>query len=273
MSSSERADFENELMRDPLLKNEFDLQRDIINSIKAYRKAELKSRLDNIVVNPAPFITPLAKIAASIAVGSLAVWGSYYYLKPDAPDVPQVTISAETQESELIAEFIPHRPEVAIVPTVEETPSIEIAAPAPKPTTVPVLREIRPPETFMPDTIEAFKEAAPQFTDEGILKPEISASIALEGSLPEILVNEAPDKKNRFYYQNYDGKLYLYGDFSAAPYLLIELNTETDRQLFLNYNEEYFLIKPVQKEVTPLTAIHDSALVNQLNALKQEQNK
>lgn len=273
MSAPERADFEDELLRDPLLKNEFELQRDIVNSIKNYRKVELKSRLDNIAVNPAPYAAPFAKMAASIAVGSLAIWGSYNYFKAEEPAVEQVNISAAAQESALFTEFIPDRPEVTIQEMVEGIPEQEVSLPVQKPTlrsNVTARREIRIPEAKIPNMNEAFREAAPQFKDEGTLKNDISGSATVEEQFPEIMISEAPDRKNKFYYQNYDGKLYLYGDFSKTPYVLIELNTETDRRLFLNYNDDYFLIKTAQKDVTPLSAIRDASLIQQLNALKDK---
>jgi hypothetical protein len=51
MSAGEKYLFENELAKDPLLQNEIDLQKDIVEALKSNRKAQLKDRLNNIEVN------------------------------------------------------------------------------------------------------------------------------------------------------------------------------------------------------------------------------
>ncbi len=51
LSAEDKVDFEQSLQQDPLLQNEFLLQKDIMGSIQSYRKAELKQRLQQIDVS------------------------------------------------------------------------------------------------------------------------------------------------------------------------------------------------------------------------------
>lgn len=272
MSAADKAAFEDELLRDPLLRNEFEFQQEIINSLKSYRKAEIKSRLDNIAVNPSPYFATVAKIAASIAVSSLMIWGGHTYLKSQKPDVPQVNISAELPVSDN-DNFIPARPEVTIQAQDDTQASITSVPSLPKlRRTATLRREIRVPEANIPDMSETFREAVPQFKDEGTLKVD-GGNIRRDEGLVEIRVGESPDKKNRYYYQNYDGKLFLYGDFSKAPYVLMELNSDRERRLFLHYNDQYYHIKPNQKTVSPLLSIKDTTLIRQLDFLKTDKVK
>jgi hypothetical protein len=271
MSAAEMARFENALLHDPLLKNEFELQRDIVDSIKAYRKAEIKARLEGIKINPAPQFATYLKIAASVTLTSFMIWGAYtYFNAEDKEIITKVEIPAITETP-----FIPFIEEVPDMPLAQHIEpagaDIEVVTPKPSRRTerVAAKRELKLPEVRLPDVLANFEDTSPMIMDKGLPKPPTSFPNIDEKSLvPEILVKDLPGKKNQFFYQNYDGKLYLYGNFSASPYELIELNTEAGRRLFLNYDSSYFNIKPDQKDVVPLERIQDSSLVQELNVLK-----
>src|SRR5437879_2635710 len=85
MSAGDKAFFQSELAKDPLLNNEIDLQKDIIESLKEHRKAQLKNRLNNIKIETAPTYTGL-KVAASILLAGLISFGGYNYLSNTKKD-------------------------------------------------------------------------------------------------------------------------------------------------------------------------------------------
>jgi len=76
MSAAEKAFFEHELAKDPLLNNEIDLQKDIVEALKSNRKAQLKNRLNNIQIDNTVNYTGL-KVAASILFAGLISFGGY----------------------------------------------------------------------------------------------------------------------------------------------------------------------------------------------------
>ena len=51
LNPAQRLDFENKLLHDTDLKEELDLQKDLVEGIKEARRLELKSRLSNIPIN------------------------------------------------------------------------------------------------------------------------------------------------------------------------------------------------------------------------------
>ncbi len=51
LSDIDRLDFENKLLHDSELREEYNFQKDIVKGIKETRRLELKSRLSNIPIN------------------------------------------------------------------------------------------------------------------------------------------------------------------------------------------------------------------------------
>jgi hypothetical protein len=266
MGSAEMAEFENAMLHDPLLKSEFELQKDIIESLKAYRKAEIKARLDAIQVNPAPHFANFLKIAASITITSIMIWGAYTYFNDSEDYAEKVDITSINDGfHEFHLEELPGMPLVAEANPIEEIHDVPVAK---RNVRTATKKEIRFPEVRLPDIAVNFEDASPIIKDEGLPKNSHFNQLD-EGALaPEILVKELPGKKNQHLYQNYDGKLYLYGNFASSPYELIELNTENGRRLFLKYDSSYYVIKPDQKNIVPLEVIQDTTLVQELQILK-----
>jgi hypothetical protein len=265
MSAAEMARFEDAMLHDPLLKNEFELQKDIIESIKAYRKSEIKARLENISINPAPLLTSYMKIAASITITSFIAWGTYtYFGTSDLDLVERVEIPA-TIDVPRMEVAIPDMPLVQL-PMVAEA---EEPKPAGRLKTAAVRKEIKLPELRLPDVLFNFEDTSPVMVDEGFSKTQTRFPNLDDKTLvPEIMVQDMPGRKNQFFYQNYEGKLYLYGNFSASPYVLMELNTTAGRRLFLHYDDSFYNIKSDQNEIVPLEKLQDTSLVNELNVLK-----
>ena len=78
LSKVDRLDFENKLLHDSELREEYNFQQDLVNGIKETRRLELKSRLSNI-----PITTPLYQTIGfkAIAVATISAgigFGAYY---------------------------------------------------------------------------------------------------------------------------------------------------------------------------------------------------
>ena len=82
MSASDQVAFENTMETDPVFKQEIELQKDIMETLKAKRKAELMARLDSIDVSGLTASNTIAttwKIAAGILLATGVLTGVYLY--------------------------------------------------------------------------------------------------------------------------------------------------------------------------------------------------
>ena len=66
LSDIDRLDFENKLLHDSELREEYNFQKDLVNGIKEARRLELKSRLSNIPINT-PLYQTIGFKAVSLA--------------------------------------------------------------------------------------------------------------------------------------------------------------------------------------------------------------
>src|SRR5210317_657639 len=80
LSDIERLDFENRLVHDSGLKEEFNFQKELVEGIRESRRLELKSRLSNIPINTPLFQTvgfkaiAVASISAGIGIGAYFIF-------------------------------------------------------------------------------------------------------------------------------------------------------------------------------------------------------
>lgn len=278
LSREEMRVFENGLEKDPLLKGEIGLQREIIESIKQSRRLELKSRLNNIEIGGATSTGYAAyKIAASLLVTGLLSSGIYFYVnnKSDISDkkgnslnTAPVNVSKNANNSLKNNELIvssENRPTVSRGSkhidqhTSDETPSDRSA----------LNIEDNPKEIKSPEIKESFEDA--EFhADNNFDAPEGTVVKDDEGHISDLEVSIQPKGKNNFHYQFYSNKLYLYCDFTAKPYELLELNTSKSKRLYLHFSNAYYELKSSQIEIAPLKMIKDPRLIQQLDAIKDK---
>lgn len=255
LSEKERLEFENQLNTDPLLRKEFQLQEDIIGSIRNVRKAELKSMLNNVQVStgPGPGLFSLKLTAGLIGAAILGV-GTYFYVnreeKTNENNIEIVDDSLTAEEENNGSAMVPKEttPEVGILGKGENggdaVTSNEETTDNPEPTVIekePIL------DTETDNTIAENKE-----TEE----------VAKEG----LTSDKNPDA---FHYQFNDNKLYLYGDFKGIPYDIITLTQDSSEQLFMYYNQKYYYLDQNQKSIKPFKLVEDSVLIKQLEDKNQ----
>src|SRR5436190_1701308 len=80
LNAADKLALEEGMTKDPLLKNEVELQNDIIESLKNSRKIQLKNRLNTIDMNTASTgVSSAVKIAASFITVGIVGAGLYYF--------------------------------------------------------------------------------------------------------------------------------------------------------------------------------------------------
>ena len=276
MSKNEQLEFEIQLQNDPLLNNEFEFQKDIVESIRNFRRTEIKARLDNINVG-APSGFSFLKIAASVAVSSMIAVGSYMYLTSENSKLDRISISGN-DEVHFQVESLPEKPELitSYIQAEEELPkAIEGKNPVAQREviekdlgniTASSKNTIAEPKVILPDLIDSFEDVNMLEADDDFANITTSFEAIKRKDVPDFEIENIDSDK--FHYRFFDGKLFLYGDFSDHPYEIIELKSRDKKSVFLNYNDEYFLLEDNQIKVSPLIPISDSTVISELDILK-----
>ena len=282
LSEIDRLDFENKLLHDSELREEYDFQKDLVEGIKETRRLELKSRLSNIPIN-----TPLYQTVGfkAIAVASISAGigiGAYYMLSEDdnlqLSDI-NITQNQITQTEENDIPLIPE----AITPIFKEEPTEEIIMDVipqekPKPEDVIVKNtevkeeaKIVQPNVIQPNVVEVFEEediSSADIDNENQINNLDDIKENLESTVEIATIK---DKRNKFHYKFFENKLYLLGSFNDMPYEIIELNSSSGKSYFLYYNESYFKLKTDQIKPAPLVKIENDSLVNELRIIQSNQ--
>ncbi len=286
MSKGQINEFEKQLRQDPLLENEFQLQKDIVESIQHFRHAELKATLDAVEVGGTAFSG--IKVAAGIGLLALLGAGIYYFGTSDkskdiTPTVAEQEVTTPKEEAndivENTAEAIDTKANneevtenISIIEKVDEDEkSTKVLATSPKDNDNVATKQqeiVDAPDITLPEVVENFNETNDNQIAENINVPVNKMQQATETYIPKTAVVEVEDKKYAFHYQFYDNKLYLYGDFENK-YEILELNTPKGISIYMFYNAQFYELKQDQEEITPLESIKDETLIEDLNTIKE----
>lgn len=296
LSGKEKLEFEEKMQTDPVLETEFQLQKDIVNSLKEYRKAELKARLDNINVGSGVG-SGINAVNWVITAGitSMIGLGAYLYLNQDE----EAALSEPSDNTELNYEKAPDEigdeittiePSEGKKPSFEEGVIDESIAEENKENEISEITDVSTEEklaenivqpkgsepteneaeveVIKPNVIESFEEDGNMDIDSQVDLPENNLSQAGAGHTIPLEVESKDDEKHHFHYRYYNSKLYLYGDFKNIPYELIELNTSSGKNLYMYYKGSFYYIQENQMQVKPLKKIKDVKLIEQLDGLR-----
>jgi hypothetical protein len=285
MSAGDKARFENELAKDPLLKNEINLQKDIVESLKGFRKAELKARLNNIEVGMGSNYTGI-KVAASIILASLLSFGSYYYFSGNNNQSNQetenrspVASNNSTESKNNIAPVVVEKNNTEVIEKTNAKTSTKDDVIINKKKSPKVTNSADPSVKADEGSLPAFNspEIKDQFGDiekfqneTNIQMPKGDVGQTTDNHTINDLQVEVKNTKKQFHYQYYNHKLFLYGDFDSNPYEIFELNTKKGKELYLFHNNEFYGLKQGQTKVTPLQLIKDTEKLSALNALRNK---
>lgn len=283
MSEIQRLEFENQLVNDSELREEYNLQKDLINGIKETRRLELKARLNNIPIN-----TPLYQTIGfkSVVVASISAgigFGAYYLLDPtDNLSLSKIDV---TQNKEIIAEqeTIPEMPEAIIPITDDKKKSDKKAAKvkeSEEPSEVVALNTekeakqepvVVQPNVIEPDVVEGFEEddfSSEEITVDNQINDLENVKESVESTVE---ISTVKDKRNKFHYKFFENKLYLLGNFNDMPYEIIELNAKSGKSYFLYYNSNFYQLETEQLKPAPLEKIENDSLVNELKIIQMNQ--
>ena len=120
MSPDQMQEFEMQLHTDPVMRSEFELQQDIINSLQDYRKTQLKARLDQVPVSMGPSGLMGIKAAAAIVISGVIGLGAYLYFMPKSELPNQISEITTTEEIAIPENVVTNVPNDEIEEIVEE---------------------------------------------------------------------------------------------------------------------------------------------------------
>lgn len=281
LSAADKQSFEAQMQADAALTKEVAFQKQLVNGVSAYRKAQLKARLDLIEVAPSPISiigqSAYWKIAGSVVVASLIATGIYFTWDSEPKEsISQIEISSQVNLPESIT--------VPVVPNVIE--------PVSERQTVDKQSTTKKIESVVE---KITKDPAPTSRTENVFVPKVNApdpdevadrALATDlASLPEMAASDVVNKVSKpidvktieeegleITYKYYEGKLFLYGDFNKEPYEILEINSKTDRTIYLYFKEQYFQIEATT-EVKPLRSLSNASVINDLNIIRSNKTE
>lgn len=283
MTPEEVIAFEKELATNPELKAESDLQREVVNGLKEFRKTQLKARLDAIDVTPSwiEFAqqSTLMKSFGGVAVATLIGAGIYFNAERiETPSMDNdIVIDAPNYESPDFVWSLGEEDKNEIV-TLDPLPEKKKEIPLSKPV------EEKTPQTMTNVVAEEVKTEKKEFTPDfnapnaKSIQDEEALKTASLDELPQkqaVAVNNDPiDVKTEITksldvkYKYYDGKLFLTGDFDRAPYEILEINSASGRRIYVKYLDKYYQVG-VTDQLTALPEVTDTAVIEELKLLRQ----
>ncbi|WP_421871315.1 anti-sigma factor family protein [Marinoscillum sp.] len=266
----------------------------IVKGLSEVRKAELKARLDAIDVTPVGWVGGIGQLANNAVVKTLggiaaaSIVGVVLYNIVDLDGeqsidtsktitteinhpqdqeqastswkdlIPEETIdrqyAEQSEEQQFVAAPMKEVKEELIEVSPEEVASLEKSS------------EDFTPEVSVPQPGDLAKEDGLTTPDSRL--PEVTASDELIDKEPVAVDVETVNRKNEaLKYKYFDGKLFLYGDFSENPYEILEINGVKERKLYLYFEQNYFSIEVTDK-VKELNELSDRRLINELEIIR-----
>jgi hypothetical protein len=260
LQEAEKQQLLNDVDSDPSLKSEFQFQEDIVDGIKAYRKKELISRLDNVPI-AVTGQSVILKTLGVIGIAGIATLSTYIWINNNSD---KELVAGETDKIEKVLTKPNLEPEEindSTSLTNNDVIDHKISASddevnGTKETTASI------PEIVMPEVIE------PDSSSDAIAEDNLEAPEAMNSS--EVTLNTSTNvevkfsKKYNFHYQVTDDQLTLYGEFDDAPFEVLEMKTNKGIQSYLFYNDNFYGLNSKSKNIEPLQVIKNEELIKEL---------
>ncbi len=272
LSPEEMPIFEEHLHNNVAFKNELDLQKSIVQTLKANRKAELKNRLNAIDVSTSH--SNWWKYAAMVGlISSIGLW--FYMNKAEN----SIFNSAIQQDIERTTPLIKSDEAVVIDSKTNEKPVLEqnsgqiasklISEEAKSAKKVPKNKDKDAlpnlPKLHSPDGAGVHEPISKELDapDHRLTQtPHLSTSLAG--------VEVVKSKKHKFHYRYFDNKLFLYGNFDANTYDILELNTSKGQSLYLKYENNYYGLEADKTEISKLEQVKDRQIAKELEEIQNK---
>jgi len=270
MPPDEMKTFEASLGSNPELQQEVHFQSDIIKGIGEYRKSQLKARLDAIQVTPGYWFglqgATIAQLTTGVATVLLIGAGSYWYF--GTFETEEVVQNTEVVEEEVITPTVNDTPvseEIEADQTSEKINESKQENKAVQSGDANTSAKTFEPRVAVPKSGDVEDEK--EFTPDNLPTPEEGEAVKQENTPIEVEVIDGRNAKIKYRY--YAGKLYLYGDFTAEPYEILEINASSGRRIYLYHLNEYYEITPTDKPAN-VVAVTDTKLIQELTILRKE---
>lgn len=282
LPKNEQLAFENRLRQDPLLQSEVNFQKEVLSSVQNFRKAQLKSRLDKIEVPSTPTFGP-AKIAAVVVSGLLA--GALFLFLQTTENTTdteqeesivqvQKTLSSEPKVlspgNNTVEETVIAKGAEAAVSNEKNVREVQATADEIKPKSHKELEAEEDrvgSDVRVPDFSDNFNDT--EGFDKHVSLPEGNLTQTVETKLRNLEV-KVSEKEGVHEYQYYNNKLFLFGNFNSSPYEILELNAAKGKELFLYFNNEYYLLVPNTLEPSSLQELADPDVRRQLETMRMK---
>lgn len=262
LNETQKETFEQQVANDPALKTDVEFQRQVIESVKNARAAELKSMLNKVPISATREFTTL-KVAAGIVGGALLI-GSIYMFNDTEPSQPIITEPKDSiaivTESELNPIDDNTNNEVTNTDPAQEESNTKANAVVPS-----VKKDVVKPAIEVIDPSAELVESTSSPVNHGATVP---TAPPVEVKALEVAVDSA-NKKYKFHYQFASGKVVLYGSFDNSLYEIIELNGG-NRAVYLYYQNKYYALNERSTEITPLQALTDKSAIAKLEAYRKK---
>lgn len=275
LPDADKVAFEQKLQSDASLKNEYGIQRRVVEKIRDARVKELKTMFNNVPV--AELETAGTSVGTQVVlwvavVGAIGT-GVYFYLdKEEKADLPAITKQEEVvNEAAPSLEPTPDAPkqdgpvaaDESSKKTTEEVATKDQEVKAIEPAAPNGLHEDGEPEA--PAKLDVFDPSA-ESDNSTASTPDVkiqreSTPLSKSSILVEL---DNTNKKYNFHYQFKNGKLYLYGALEKNLYEIMEFFSDNKRTVFLFYKENYYLLNEENESIKPLSPINDPTLLKKL---------
>lgn len=264
LGDQERTLFEQQLNSDPALKADVELQKQIIESVKKARAAELKAMLNNVPVSGGYTggITA-AKFAAVVGAAALVGTALYFYLKPEEleknPEIStkkEIVVPIQQAEAPVMADNNSEKQPDQLQTSIEIQKQ-EIKKESTKPTI------INQPKIEVADLSDELVENS---STNIITRPTNNSGVTNSHIEVEL---DSSNKKYSFHYQFAQEKLLLYGSFDKGLYEILEINGEK-KSVFLFYKDNYYMLDQKERKIVSLEPIKDGILLKKLREYRNQ---
>lgn len=277
LEGAELRAFENEMSADASLREEVQLQKDIVRAISENRRLAMKHRLDAIKVGASYTGYYIAAGISSVVIIGLMTFLSGIFDVEKVSDIP-VETEVGTEMVETPADQEQEIETEELIPQVNEERQVqdseaEMIAPIAEQSEndLPEVSEEESKNTVLP---QIDKPIVPENDEEGNVvdtKIESPGGSDLKGAkieVSKVQVEIDTDSEYNFHYRYFNNKLFLYGDFSSSPYELIELNSQKSKDLYMHFAGKYYALEANRLEITKLTPLRDKIIIRGLDNLR-----
>jgi hypothetical protein len=277
LSAEESLAFENMMQRDPLLNNEVHLQNEIAEALQIYRKNQLKARFNQLSPDTGFTMSEGYKamgIAASAVIVGVLL---YLYLQQSSPSLQntdntesKVTVP-QTKESIYVS-----KPESVQTPLQARKEPLEAdrrtqhpAKTHPQPESQS--HSSQPVSPQVDDQMDTSGETLLKQDNLSLPSGDLSPAATKERPTVKIAIINEKKSKYQFHYTFTEGRLTLYGPFREV-YEILDFYTSSGKQLYLYYQDRFYLIKENQIDVARLEQVHNPKLIKTLQQARIAQN-